>query len=347
VADDLAPAGAVDLTVAAGTQTLNACTANSTTVAGDGTCTLPATNIGAKNQSLVIDANANYTLLIQDGGPTPATLFPANDLSQTGLGEFNYTLHTSAFVVQSFDVCIGGVKVITGLAAGGTQQVSVTAQQAAPYAIFPSASGCATPQANVNFAAGTNFVQTLAATSDPTCGAGCVQVLLVGQGTVPNNPDTVAFCNNILTGLTGVQPALKTLVGNVDPTSTQTIKDTQPSVGDMKAFVSNTQAILDAGDASVPAAIADAWATSTAGLRTLLTTFQLAGYDLSTLPVSAVEAIVEGANGITLPGVPPDQDVVAATDALTAFVTGTCLATTPSTTPTAATPVAATAHFTG
>ena len=70
----------------------------------------------------------------------------------------------------------------------------------------------------MNFVAGTNFVQTVAASDDPTCAAGCVQVLFVGEGTVPNNPSTVTFCNTVLS-LAGVGAELQALIGNVDPTS--------------------------------------------------------------------------------------------------------------------------------
>ncbi len=135
----------------------------------------------------------------------------------------------------------------------------------------------------------------------------------------------MAFCASIL-GLAGVQPALKALIGDVDPTTKDTIKNTQPSYGDQKAFVDNTQAALDAGDATVPSAISDAWDTSTAGLRKLLATFKLANYDLSTLPPAAVKDLVLGANGIKLPGVPPDEDVASATEALTTFYTSICAA---------------------
>ena len=355
VSDNLPIGTGVDITVAAGTPLLNACTAGSTGVAGDGTCA-GGTNIGTKNQALTIGANSNYTLAIINAAQ-PAFLFPANSLSQTGLGEFNYTIHyavPAGFAPPALDVCIGGVKVVTGLTGGSTVPVpNLTAQQGAAYAIFPSASGCASPNANVDFVAGTHFVQTIAGTQNPTCAAGCVQVLLVGEGTVPNNPNTVAFCGTILNGpasLSGFGPALKALVGNIDPTTTQTIIDTQPSVGAQKAFVDTYTAVLQAGDASVPAAIKDSWVTLTAGIRKLLQTFQLVGYDLSKLPTTVVKDIVLGANGIKLPGVPPDPDVVAATADLTAFVTGTCLASaggTPTATPTAATPVAAAARFTG
>ena len=121
-----------------------------------------------------------------------------------------------------------------------------------------------------------------------------------------------------------MQSGLKDLVGNVDPTDESTIANTQPSAGDMQAFIEATNNTLTLGDESVPPVVAQSWATATAGLRTLIHTFQLVGYNLSALPPSAVEQIVLGANGVKLPGVPPDTDVVGATEALTAFYTSVC-----------------------
>ena len=92
-------------------------------------------------------------------GPDPIIF--TNDLGPTGLNEARYTVH-NASVFLFLDVCINGVKVVTDLAPGDTATVSVTAVQGATYAIqLPSAPGCPSPQGNVNFVAGTNFVQTV------------------------------------------------------------------------------------------------------------------------------------------------------------------------------------------
>jgi hypothetical protein len=337
-----------DIAVASGAHTLSVCQAAATTVDGAGICQVNNVNDGTKqvgppNQALNLVGSSSYTLA--PNGATPAQLFGPHDLSITGLGEFNFTFQYASPGGPNLDVCIGGTKVVTAAAPGSQIEIpNLTAAQGADYAIFQSAAGCASPQAQVNFVAGTNFVQTAAAQTNPKCTNDCVQVLFVGESTVPNNPDTVAFCGNI-TGLANVQPSLKALVGNVDPTSKATIIATQPSYGDTKAWADATQATIDTGDASVPASIKAAWDTSTAKLRLLVQTFQLAGYQLSNLPVDAVHELVEGANGVVLPGVPVNQDVVAAQADLTAFITGTCFAATPSATPAA--PVAAAAKFTG
>ena len=329
--NDLGLGQGIDITVNADNPLVSACSAGSTGVEADGDC-LDSDQIGTPNFPVAIGDGGNYTLVILgdlDGpledplGPDPIIF--TNDLGPTGLNEARYTVHN--VVGLPIDVCINGVKVVTALPFGQTATVSVTAVQGADYAIVvPSTggpAGCPTPQAQVNFVAGTNFVQTVAASDDPTCAAGCVQVLFVGEGTVPNNPSTVTFCNTVLS-LAGVGAELQALIGNVDPTSTTTIINTQPSVQAMMDFVNNTTVILNAGDASVPPEIASAWATATAGLRLLLQTFKLAGYDLSNLPPSAVEMLVEGANGFVIPGVPPDLDVLGATTALTAFFVDVC-----------------------
>jgi hypothetical protein len=175
-----------------------------------------------------------------------------------------------------------------------------------------------------------------------------VQILFVGQGRVPNVPSTQAFCTAVL-GLATVSGDLKALIGSVDPTSTATILATEPSHAAMKAFADGITAKINAGDAVVPAAIKPAWETATSGLRQLVQTFQLIGYELSVLPPSVVQAMVLGANGISIPGVPPNQDLVAATAALTTFFTTSCIAApvTPPATPTTAPAAASTVKFTG
>jgi hypothetical protein len=348
----LGPSEATDTTLAAGTHTVLACSTNTTATSG-GTCTAPGvTYSGAANNITVAD-DSNYTFLIQVG---IANFNFTNSLNSTGLGETRLAINNG--LPFPVDVCVDGLKVITAAPGGGTttELPDLTSEQQADFAVVaPSGPGCGTPS-KVNFVAGTAFVLTLATTNPAvtaSCTTACGQVLFVGQDTVPNNPNTVAFCNSILSGpasLSGFQPALKALVGDVDPTTTETIANTQPSAGDMQSFVSTYTDVINAGDASVPPSVADAWATATAGIRDLLTTFKLVNYDLSKLPVSAVKDIVLGANGVKLPGVPPDPDVVAATDAITAFVTGTCLASTPVTplTPvTPAAPIAAGPRFTG
>ncbi len=174
------------------------------------------------------------------------------------------------------------------------------------------------------------------------------QFLNVGEQTVPNAPDVEDFCANIIP-LSGVQASLKALIGNVVPGDS----NTYPSVGQVKAFVDNTQAILDAGDASVPGTIAPQWQLQTASLRSLLFAFTAVGYNFGLFPVAVQAELVHGANGQSLPGITPDLLTVSAGTVLADFVVSTCpgaaptTPTTPTTPTPVAAPVAATPHFTG
>ena len=324
------PSTGIDVSLPAGTYTVLACTTTTTAVTGT-TCTGGLLIAGAAN-NLTVVGNSNYTFTLQNlTGATPPVAQLSNtfnnDLSQTGLGEARFTLNNST-PTSTFDICIDGLKVITNVTPGGVGFADLPAEQGAQLAVVTPTGGACGTASSINLVAGTNFVLTIVAANPAAtalCTTSCGQVLFVGQGTVPNNPNTQAFCHSIL-GLAGVQPALRALVGNVNPTSTATIIATQPSVLQMTAFTNSVTTAIDAGDATVPGVIQPAWETATAGLRKLVQTFQLVGYQLSNLPASAVEAIVEGALGQTLPGIPPDPDVVAATAAITAFFTSTCIA---------------------
>jgi hypothetical protein len=372
-------ATAFDVMLGTGLHTLVAC--DDTATQFDGTNCLDAGNnvvsgphAGFVNNIDIAQGDSNYTTVLQ-----------SDDMCGPGGcgGTFTFlnSQHTTAFNMSRFQLnnaswgnikaCIdrhdgnGIVPLISNLPHTVTPTTDYqdsnefTAVQGAQVYIGSTDDPCNTfNNFTLNFPPGVNTVFTATNSGDafgePACGSACIQVLFVGEDTHPNNPDTGVFCANIAS-LAAVQSGLKALVGNVDPTSTTTIANTQPSAGDMQAFIDATTATLTLGDESVPAIVAQSWATATAGLRTLIHTFQLVGYNLSALPPTAVEQIVLGANGVKLPGVPPDTDVVGATEALTAFYTSTCAPatpatpttpTTPATTP-AATPVAAAAHFTG
>jgi len=367
-------ATAFDLTLGTGFHTVVACDNTATRFDG-GTCfngndPVPGPFAGSTNNVNILSGNANYTVVLDSVGPdlnpsAPDTMTFQNSLNTTGFNRARFQLNNAS--LGTLSVCIdshdgnGLTPVLDHVpASGGQDSQEITAVEGAQVYIGNAENDCSTYQNfTLNFPAGTNTVFTATNSGDafdePACGAACIQVLFVGEDTHPNNPNTGVFCANIAS-LAAVQSGLKALVGNVDPTSTSTIANTQPSAGDMQAFIEATNNTLTLGDESVPPIVAQSWATATAGLRTLIHTFQLVGYNLSALPPSAVEQIVLGANGVKLPGVPPDTDVVGATEALTAFYTSVCAPATPvtPTTPTtpsggttAATPVAAAAHFTG
>jgi hypothetical protein len=369
----IAAGNGFDVTLGAGDHTFALCTDPlATHVDGGLNNCLDADNdvVGSLVVADVVNlpnANSNYTVVV-NATAVPSIISFENDLSLTGLGEARFQLNNAS--LGNVSVCVdrhdgAGLVLQPGLtdisSSGGQGSGNFTATQNAEIYVGSSAADCSTySHFSLSLPAGTAFVLTATNSGSsfgtPACGAACSQALLVGEDSVPNNPDTVAFCNTILAGpesLSGFGPALKALVGNVDPTTTETIHNSQPNVDSMKAFVVTYQGVLEAGDATVPASVADAWATATAGIRKILTTFQLVNYDLSKLPPAAVKDIVLGANGVKLPGVPVDEDLAAATEAITAFVTGTCLATppgpapTPGPGPTPAAPVNAGPRFTG
>jgi len=135
----------------------------------------------------------------------------------------------------------------------------------------------------------------------------------------------------IAPGLGSFQAELKVLIGNVDPTRGQTIADTQPSVADLQAFANGKQAPIDAVYANQPydPAVADAWATASTGFQGILDQFQVAGYNLASLPPSTVQQLVDGANGTVLPGTPINADVVNAQAAFDGFFQAYCPAAPP------------------
>jgi hypothetical protein len=368
-------ATAFDLTLGTGYHTVVACPNDADGF--DGTNCMRGTHVvpegpfaGYQNNVNILSGAANYTVVLDTMGPyvtsgyAPDTMVFQNSLNPTGFNRARFQLNNASLGVLS--VCIdshdgnGLTPILDHVSSeGGQDSQEITAVQGAQVYIGDAEADCSTyNNFTLNFPEGTNTVFTATNSGshfdEPACGAACLQVLFVGADTHPNNPDTGVFCANIA-NLAGVQSGLKALVGNVDPTDESTIANTQPSAGEMQTFIEATNGTLTLGDQSVPPIVAASWATATAGLRALIRTFQLVGYNLSALPPSAVEQIVLGANGVKLPGVPVDTDVVGATEALTAFYTSVCAPTTPPPanngggggTTTAPTPVAAAAHFTG
>ena len=367
-------ATAFDTNLGTGLHTLVACDDTATRFA-DSTCyngpgpgdTVSGPFAGFENNVNIGSGGANYTTVLQSNDLGGGTYTFQNNLNTTGFNRARFQVNNASF--GDLSICIdshdgnGIVPFIGELPSSSPDTTAfqdsneLTAVQGATVYIGSVSQDCPEHKNfNLNFPAGTNTVFTATNSGpdlgEPGCGTACIQVLMVGEDTHPNNPDSAVFCANIA-NLAGVQSGLKALVGNVDPTSKETIAATQPSAGEMQTFIEATNGTLTLGDASVPAVVAASWATATEGLRKLLRTFQLVGYDLSKLPPSAVEQIVLGANGVKLPGVPPDTDVVGATEALTYFYTHVCAPTTPPAnnggggTTTPPTPVAANAKFTG
>lgn len=371
VIDNLPGNQAADFTTGAGHFTVTVCQSSSTGVDPAGNCINADTwQTGFFNPQ----GDSNYTLVVsfnlgQQGiGAIGSVSSPdsvavgalfENDLTPTQNGYARLTINNASLVV-AFDVCLDGVKVggmlnIPGGFPAIGREVEVPAETGAQLAIVPAGAPVCSPSFPINLVAGTNtVVSTVAPFPDPIdpCTVGCFQVLLVGQNVPPSNPDTGAFCDAVV-GLGGVQAALKDLLGDVDPTSATTILNTQPSTGDTAAFIHDTLAELAAGDATVPDDIKPNWQIATAPLRALIAGFQELApeYNFSLLPPEAMHQLVEGANGIQLPGVPPNRDIVGATTALANFFLANCaVAPTPTPGPNpspAPQPVSASPKFTG
>ena len=309
-------ATAFDTTLGTGAHTIVACDNTATRFDG-GTCfngdtPVPGPFAGGEGNVVITTGGANFTVVLDTIGSSDTLTF-LNGQNTTAFNRARFQLNNASLGVLS--VCIdshdgnGLTPVLDHVPAeGGQDSQEITAVQGAQVYIGSADNDCSTyNNFTLNFPAGTNTVFTATNSGsdfgEPPCGAACIQVLYVGEDTHPNNPDTDVFCGDIA-ALAGVQASLKDLVGDVDPTDESTVANTQPSVGDMQAFVESTNAALVAGDESVPPVVAASWATATADVRKLLQTFQLVGYDLSKLPLAAVEQIVLGANGIKLPGVP-------------------------------------------
>ncbi len=150
--------------------------------------------------------------------------------------------------------------------------------------------------------------------------------LAVAVATTPaaaNTPNAPAFCV-VLPQVAAVQAEFQALAGNIDPTSQTTITNTQPSVGDVTAFVGDVAAVVTPGDLNVTDDIKPQWDVVSGGLSQLSQTLQTAGYQFSTLPPLQVQAIVDAANASELPGVLP-ADLDAAKAALTTWSTTNCV----------------------
>jgi hypothetical protein len=381
VIDNLPGNQAAEFSTPTGHYTLSVCQSSSTGIDPFGNCINAGTwqtgyfnPQGASNYTFVAGFNLGQEGIGAISQPPPAPPFTGapnadspvtgalfvNDLTPTQNGYARLTIN-NASLVAPFDVCLDGVKVGGMLNVPGGfpaigREVEVPAETEAQLAIVPAGSPVCSPSFPINLVAGTNTVVTTVAPFpnpiDP-CTVGCFQVLDVGQNIPPSNPDTGAFCDAVV-GLGGVQAALKDLIGNVDPTSTTTILNTQPSTGDTAAFIHDTLAELAAGDATVPDDIKPNWQDATAPLRSLIAFFQelAPDYNFSLLPPIVMEQLVEGANGIQLPGVPPNRDIVGATTALANFFLANC-AVAPPPPPNggggggAAQPVSASPRFTG
>jgi len=325
--------------------------------ANPGVPVLPGVAALPQVQFSVVGGN-NYTIILGAGVLLSASnvgiagLFVGlNDSSPTDFGFARITIHntipSAGPGTSPFDVCVDGDKVLTGIAAGQSQQVEVEAQQQANVQIFSSAVGCSGPTKIVNLVAGTNLVISLVGNLIPTCTTDCGQVLFVDQERHPNIANDPAFCA-LIPSLATIQSEFKSTLGGVNPNDHFTF----PSSGAVKQLADDINVVINTGDGVVPDDIKPQWEIISAGLRTLRQTFQLVNYDVSGFPVVTangdhvtLEQIVEAANSFSLPGT-ADPDLQGAIAALTAWFKANCL---PAPTPAApaAVPASAGPRFTG
>ena len=99
---------------------------------------------------------------------------------------------------------------------------------------------------------------------------------------------------------------------------------TYPTTDAVKAVVEKIDALISAGDKTVPAAQKGAWEVATSSLRSLTAGLVAVGYDFSLLPSADQQEFIDGVNGVNQTA-DPEQD--AATAALTEFYTTSCIPT--------------------
>jgi hypothetical protein len=329
----------VDTTVPAG--------APGVVVVASPTASLTSCAGAAQSQSFSIPTvgGTNLTVAVNDASGTPGGVSLAvftNDTSPTAIDLARLQVHNDS--PQSADICINGGKVLPNLSPGGVASSSgeVETPHATPpviTVISPSsgvqtdcASGTAFPLPSL--AAGTNTIITLgvsvklagatpvgstACGTDPTDSGACVQVLQVGQGAPVNNASTASFCQVLQPGLTNIQAEIKSVLGGITFTSAGVpISSTFPTVAAVKTLVGDINAVVAAGDASVPATVKPQFDAVAAGLTALATGLTSAGFDVSKIPAANLKTIVDGINST------PSATSAANTQVLTAFFLTNC-----------------------
>ena len=134
--------------------------------------------------------------------------------------------------------------------------------------------------ATLDLAAGTNLVDTYAPFTTPACTDACVRVLPVGEDpAAPAEPSPSDFCT-VVAQLQSIQFALEALFVGVEAGR----PSTYPDAGRIEAVTESIRALLDAGDATVPADVRDAYLEETALARDVLAVLAAADDDLEEIP---------------------------------------------------------------
>nr|WP_249420464.1 DUF4397 domain-containing protein [Rhabdothermincola salaria] len=344
-ASDLASGESFDVGLSAGDHDVVVCFAGST----DDTCAPGGAAQTVLSGVISVAGGTTYTLVVEPNvaGPPPPVGTLAQfvvDTTPTGLGmarfQFNHAIPAG---VGPVSVCLDG-EAVAGLEEITFPNAGIAEVPEGVYGLsLDLGLGCDPETNDVNLVAGTSFALT--ATAVETCGANCVQVLVVGQERPDNMPDP-AFCNDVL-GLSEATILLDALFAGVvvgEP-------GTYPTPDEVMDVVDALNAVILLGDIDVPLEVQPQWEILTAGLRDLAAGLALVGGDLEMLPEAALQDIIDGLNDDT-----PDPEIDAATEVLTEWVVANCFDTpaptptptpTPAPTPAPAQPTSVTPRFTG
>jgi hypothetical protein len=243
-----------------------------------------------------------------------------NDLSATAAGNARFSLN-NAGTGLALNVCFDGqgqkLTAVPSLASSATMahgsEVEFPAGQPVSVRISEVANCVGADAILLDLAAGTNTVVT------DRPGVYNVRVLIVDTVDVDNVPVQSAFCTALLS-LQGIEAQIKATFGAVvalDPA-------TSPSKFQVKSLVDTINAALKAGDTHVTNLEKNFWDQATQELEDLAAELTAAGFDWNKLDLADADqqSIIDYANGVNQD---PDQAVVTAKEALTAFAVANCL----------------------
>jgi hypothetical protein len=309
---------AADEVLEAGTHTLRLCAAGSTGPGPGPECIAMGS---AKKLSL--ESGQNRTVAF-----TPSWTVATNDQAPTAPGKARYTLHNPGQVPTQMSVCIDGDLVAQADAfQSDDAEVDAGDDQAVDYfllepGVFQScAEGSPFASTALDLAAGTNLVDTYAPFTTPACTEACVRVLPVGEDpAAPTEPSPSDVCT-VVAQLQSIQFALEELFVGVEAGRASTY----PDAGRIEGVTASIRALLDAGDATVPADVRDAYLGETALARDALAVLAAADDDLEEIPEQELRDLVER---IEQPA-PPTRASSARQAALSEWLAASCTLDTP------------------
>jgi hypothetical protein len=283
----LAVGNGADVEAEPGSHTLRLCAAGSTEPTPGPGCIAIGT---AKKISL--ESGQNRTVAF-----TPSWTVATNDQEPTPPGKARYTLHNPGQVPTEMSVCIDGELVAqAGAFQSDAAEVDAGDDQAVDYFLLePGAfttctQGSPFASATHDLAAGTNLVDTYAPFTVPACTDACVQVLPVGEDPAApsSEPSPADFCA-VVPQIQTIQFALEALFVGVEAGRSSTF----PSRDRIESVTEPIRGVLDAGDATVPADVRDAYLEETDLARAVLAAVAAADDDLEEIPEQDLSELVE------------------------------------------------------